>query len=490
MATVEGAGDHEFNGPYRRSNTLDRHGSIMWLHMNGEGRHLTNGGDGVGWQLADGWGNQHYTNEYTPLGHDGPAINGWGLGAYGTSPAPRITLSTGACAEGSAISAVTTPEAACRRSAFPISPGTAGADSRLRDAPARGQQRPGTEGPESRRGRAQARAAGTEGRTQSLTHSLLTPEQVRAARRGTAGAAGDVVRQANDQLRSMNRGHPIWSAVIARLEGSGGAGPLSPRRNPAHPVGRPEADTDHDDDAPAGLVGPYSRKPATMRQRQMRQHQHQHHQHHQTARPLPAVPDTSDMLEREKAAALEAWLTGVDQIKTDEVNAIEISKRRIIAEHAQALGAAETTMDQGIATADEAYATKLAKLEQHRQRQVAAAQQTFNQASARVAETRDKGLIDCDAAVSDVVTVHHEQIERVRDRQQEAARIAAFLDHAPVPELAAAAVPAAAVPAPSAQPAEGVGSECTICMDRGTDTAIVPCGHLFCAECATAAERP
>lgn len=41
----------------------------------------------------------------------------------------------------------------------------------------------------------------------------------------------------------------------------------------------------------------------------------------------------------------------------------------------------------------------------------------------------------------------------------------------------------------AATPPARAGSECSICMDRTTDTAIVPCGHLFCAKCAEQASE-
>ena len=57
---------------------------------------------------------------------------------------------------------------------------------------------------------------------------------------------------------------------------------------------------------------------------------------------------------------------------------------------------------------------------------------------------------------------------------------------APTPEPRAEPAPRCE-PAPRAEPAPERSSgtdECPVCLDRGRDTAFIPCGHQTCAECA------
>ena len=183
---------------------------------------------------------------------------------------------------------------------------------------------------------------------------------------------------------------------------------------------------------------------------------------------LPPVPDTADMLEREKATVLLTWLTRVDEVKAESVNEVETLKRAVADTHSQALGAAEAARDKERTLADAEHTKAVEQAHQRQQQRLGSAQRACEVARAQAEEAAD--LPRHDAAISDVLTVHQEQIGRVRVRQQEAARLATFLEAGD------------AAPAP-----QGVGSECPICMDRRCDTAIAPCGHLFCAECAAAA---
>ena len=48
---------------------------------------------------------------------------------------------------------------------------------------------------------------------------------------------------------------------------------------------------------------------------------------------LPPVPDTADMLEREKATVLLTWLTRVDEIKAESVNEVETLRRAVADTH-------------------------------------------------------------------------------------------------------------------------------------------------------------